>query len=105
MRDPKERLLDILEAIDAIERHPGRDKAAFERDELLQVWFLRHLQIAERGTRQLREESGDHRQHARREERRQPGDGGQGERRLNHLCAIRGHSSRGGFSSQGSLAV
>ncbi len=30
MRDPKERVLDILDAIAAIERHPGRDKAAFE---------------------------------------------------------------------------
>ena len=45
MRDPKERLLDILDAIAAIERHRGRDKAAFERDELLQVGSLRHLQI------------------------------------------------------------
>lgn len=45
MRNPKERVLDILEAIAAIERYRGRDKAAFERDELLQVWFLRHLQI------------------------------------------------------------
>ncbi len=38
MRDPKERVLDILDAIAAIERHHGQDKAAFERDELLQVW-------------------------------------------------------------------
>lgn len=36
MRDPKERLRDILDAIAAIER--GRDKASFEQDELLQVW-------------------------------------------------------------------
>ena len=36
---------DILDAIAAIERHPGQDKLTFERDELLQVWFLRHLQI------------------------------------------------------------
>ena len=33
MRDPKERLREILEAIAAIERHLGGDKAAFERDE------------------------------------------------------------------------
>jgi uncharacterized protein with HEPN domain len=45
VRDPKERVLDILDATAAIERHPGRDKMAFECDELLQVWFLRHLQI------------------------------------------------------------
>ena len=33
MRDPAERLLDILEAIAAIERHLDGDKAAFEQDE------------------------------------------------------------------------
>lgn len=53
MRDPKERVLDIMEAIAAIERHRGRDKAAFERDELLQVWFLRHLQIIGEAARTL----------------------------------------------------
>ncbi len=53
MRDPKERLLDILDAIVAIERHRGRDKVAFERDELLQVWFLRHLQIIGEAARAL----------------------------------------------------
>lgn len=35
----------MLEAIAAIERHLDRDKAAFERDELLQGWFVRNLQI------------------------------------------------------------
>ncbi len=56
MRDPKERLLDILDAIAAIaaiERHRGRDKAAFEGEELLQVWFLRHLQIIGEAARAL----------------------------------------------------
>ncbi|MBA2714325.1 MAG: DUF86 domain-containing protein [Rubrobacteraceae bacterium] len=53
MRDPKERVLDILDAIAAIERHRGQDKAAFERDELLQVWFLRHLQIIGEAARTL----------------------------------------------------
>lgn len=53
MRDPKERLLDILDAIAAIERHRGRDKTTFERDELLQVWFLRHLQIIGEAARTL----------------------------------------------------
>ena len=44
MRDPKERLRDILEAIAAIERHLHRGRAAFEQDELLQGWFVRNLQ-------------------------------------------------------------
>jgi len=56
VRDPKERLLDILDAIAAIERHRGRDKVAFERDELLQVWFLRHLQIIGEAARALPED-------------------------------------------------
>ena len=56
MRDPKERLRDILEATAAIERYLGRDKAAFEQDELLQTWFLRHLQIIGEAARSLPEE-------------------------------------------------
>jgi uncharacterized protein with HEPN domain len=45
MRDPDERVRDILDAIAAIERHADCSKDGFERDELLQTWFLRHLQI------------------------------------------------------------
>ena len=45
MRDPKERLWDILEAIDAIDRYVDRGKAALDEDELLQGWFVRKLQI------------------------------------------------------------
>jgi uncharacterized protein with HEPN domain len=56
VREPKERVLDILDAIAAIERHPGQDKATFERDELLQVWFLRHLQIIGEAARALPED-------------------------------------------------
>ena len=43
MRDPKERLRDMLEAVAAIERHLDGDRTRFERDELLQTWFLRQL--------------------------------------------------------------
>lgn len=56
MRDPKERLHDILTAIDAIERYSDRQKGDFERDEMLQVWFLRHLQIIGEAARALPEE-------------------------------------------------
>jgi uncharacterized protein with HEPN domain len=45
VRDPTERLRDMLDAIAAIERYRDRDRASFDGDELLQVWFLRHLQI------------------------------------------------------------
>ncbi|MEJ5349030.1 MAG: DUF86 domain-containing protein [Desulfosoma sp.] len=55
MRDPKERLRDILEAIAAIERHL-RGRAEFESDELLQGWFIRNLQIIGEAARALPED-------------------------------------------------
>ncbi len=56
MRDPKERLRDILDAIAAIERYLGRGRAGFEQDELLQGWFVRHLQIIGEAVRSLPED-------------------------------------------------
>jgi uncharacterized protein with HEPN domain len=53
VRNPAERLHDILEAIAAIERHLDGDKTAFEHDELRQSWFLRHLQIIGEAARAL----------------------------------------------------
>lgn len=45
MRDDRERLHDILEAISQIERYASQGKQAFETDELIQVWIVHHLQI------------------------------------------------------------
>lgn len=45
MRDGNERLLDILEAIEEIERYAVRGSEAFLQDELVQVWMVHHLQI------------------------------------------------------------
>ncbi len=45
MRDPKERLRDILEAIARIERYASRGREAFEKEEMIQVWVVHHLQI------------------------------------------------------------
>ena len=56
MRDPAERLRDIMEAIAAIERYSGCEKEAFERDELLQTWFVRLLQIIGEAARAIPEE-------------------------------------------------
>lgn len=53
MRDPKERLQDILEAIDNIERYALRGQEEFEKDELIQNWFVRHLQIIGEAARAL----------------------------------------------------
>ena len=56
MRDPRERLQDILDAIAHIERYATRGREAFETDELLQNWFVRHLQIIGEAARLLPEE-------------------------------------------------
>jgi uncharacterized protein with HEPN domain len=45
VRDDRERLLDILEAIERIERYASRGRAEFEASELIQVWIVRHLEI------------------------------------------------------------
>ena len=53
MRDPEERLRDMLEAIAYIERYAVRGREAFERDELIQNWMVRHLQIIGEAARAL----------------------------------------------------
>jgi uncharacterized protein with HEPN domain len=45
MKSDRERLTDILEALEKIERYTPRGKQAFENDEMFQVWVVRHLQI------------------------------------------------------------
>ncbi len=55
MKDDRERLRDILEAIDRIERHAAQGRHAFERDELLQTWSVHHLQIIGEAARKLSE--------------------------------------------------
>ena len=53
MRDPKERLKDILEAIANIERYAARGQEVFEQDELIQTWILYHLQLIGEAAAQL----------------------------------------------------
>jgi len=53
VRDPKERLRDILDAITAIERYAARGEQAFEQDELIQVWVFHHIQIIGEAAGQL----------------------------------------------------
>lgn len=45
MRNDIQRLQDILEAIERIERYAPEGKNRFERDELLQTWMVHHIQI------------------------------------------------------------
>lgn len=45
MRADRDRLADVLEAIERIERHTSAGREVFNADELVQVWVVRHLQI------------------------------------------------------------
>ncbi len=45
MRDDRERLLDLLEAIERIEKYTTAGRSVLEHDELIQTWVVYHLQI------------------------------------------------------------
>ena len=45
MRDDRERLQDILDAIGQIEKYVDRGPSNFQENELIQVWIVHHLQI------------------------------------------------------------
>jgi len=53
MRSERERLLDIQEAIVRIEKYTASGRTHFERDELIQSWIVRHLQIIGEAVRAL----------------------------------------------------
>jgi uncharacterized protein with HEPN domain len=61
MRDRRERILDMLEAIERIERYAARGRAEFEKDELIQTWVVHHLQIVGEAAGKLGREF--HKQH------------------------------------------
>jgi len=45
MRDDRERIIDILEEIERIEKYAASGRDVFEREELIQVWMVHHLQM------------------------------------------------------------
>lgn len=45
MRDAAERLLDMVEAIERIEKYASEGRQQFEQNELIQTWVLHHLEI------------------------------------------------------------
>lgn len=45
MRKPEERLLDMLEALQRIEKYAVRGRRAFADDELIQTYVVHNLQI------------------------------------------------------------
>ncbi len=56
MRDDRARLLDMLEAIEKIERYAGVDKTVYEHDELIQTWMVYNVQIIGEAVNQLSDE-------------------------------------------------
>jgi uncharacterized protein with HEPN domain len=53
MRDDRERLLDVQEAIGRIEKYASRGRQAFETDELVQTWIVHHIRIIGEACRAL----------------------------------------------------
>jgi len=45
VRDDRERILDMLEAIERVEKYAQRGEGAFRSDELIQVYILYYLQV------------------------------------------------------------
>ena len=43
MRDDRDRLQDILDAIKNIERYSKRVRRVFEEDELVHTWMIHHI--------------------------------------------------------------
>ncbi len=56
MRSDRERLLDIQEAIERIEKYTADGKEAFEASDLIQTWVVHHLQIIGEAVRVLPDE-------------------------------------------------
>ena len=53
MRDDRVYLLDILEAIERIEKYTAQGREAFEADEIIQTWVVHHIQIIGEAIRKL----------------------------------------------------
>lgn len=59
MRDDRERLLDIREAIERVERYTTAGRATFDQSELVQNWVVHHLQVIGEACRSLSSELRD----------------------------------------------
>jgi uncharacterized protein with HEPN domain len=53
MRNERERLWDVLEAIERIEKYADEGKEVFEEDELIQTWIVHHITIIGEACRTL----------------------------------------------------
>jgi uncharacterized protein with HEPN domain len=59
MRSDREKLLDILEACERIDRYTILGRERFEQDELVQAWFIQNLQIIGEACRSLSKDTRD----------------------------------------------
>jgi len=53
VRDDRERLQDILEAVERIEKYAARGRQTFDDDELIQNWMVQNLQVIGEAARAL----------------------------------------------------
>lgn len=56
MRRDLDRLRDILEAIEAIDRHTADGRERFDRDELVRTWCLKHVEVIGEAVSRLSED-------------------------------------------------
>ncbi|OHB58205.1 MAG: nucleotidyltransferase [Planctomycetes bacterium RBG_13_44_8b] len=56
MRSDRERLLDVIEAIERIEKYSQKNKEVFDTDELVQNWIIHHLFIVGEAVTQISDE-------------------------------------------------
>jgi uncharacterized protein with HEPN domain len=56
VRRDLDRLRDILEAIEAIERHTAGGRERFDQDELVRTWCLKHVEIIGEAVARLSED-------------------------------------------------
>jgi uncharacterized protein with HEPN domain len=59
MRDNRERLLDMFEATERIEKYVTRGEAAFRLDELIQTWMVQNIQVIGEAARALSQDLRD----------------------------------------------
>ena len=59
MRNNRERLLDMLEAIERIEKYATRGETAFRLDELIQSWMVQNIQVIGEAARALSQDFRD----------------------------------------------
>ena len=56
MTSDSDRLEDILEAIEQIEKYAIKGRKVFDSEELIQTWIIHHIQIIGEATRRLSEQ-------------------------------------------------